>query len=84
MEFILQEGGKISVEGFKSTSPTSSCTTHVYVEYVHHVIHVTGFVRLDALMRFRENDRRKLPDIKSPQDWFPHHDKVPAGTDLFL
>jgi hypothetical protein len=46
MEFILQEGDKISVKGFKSTSPESSSWTHVYVEYVRHVIHVTGAVRL--------------------------------------
>jgi len=46
MEFISQEGGKILVEGFKSSRTTSSSRTHAYVEYVRHVIHVTGAVGL--------------------------------------
>jgi len=46
MEFIFQKEGEISVEDFKSPSLTSLSRTHAYVEYVRHVIHVTGSVRL--------------------------------------
>ena len=44
--FIFQKGGEISFEGFKRSSPSSSGRTHAYAEYVRHVIHVTGSVRL--------------------------------------
>jgi len=46
MGFIFHKGGEISFEGFKCSSPTSSSRTHAYAEYVRHVIHVTGSVRL--------------------------------------
>jgi len=85
MEFIFQKGGDISFDGFKSSSPTSSSGTHAYAEYVRHVIHMTGSVWLQIILtHLTETVRGISPDIRRTQDWFLHHDKVPASTDLSI